>query len=199
MLSRGTAASAVGALLEPMVAFRDGRLRDARAAERVRSFRVAGRERAAVSIGGAEHFTLPAAYPRVREVNVYLGWAGAAARAVQLVGLGASAITRVPGVRGLLRVGGEQVAARLPAPAPGTTPDATSWIVASAHDGSGGTLAEVHLRGADGYSFTAGFLAWAAARAAHAGVDRVGALGPIEAFGVEALERGCAEAGIARV
>ena len=75
-----------GVVLEPMFAFRDGRLRPAAAAERARSFRVAGRGRPAVSIGGAEHFSLPAAYPRLREVNVYLGWAGGPAQAVQLAG-----------------------------------------------------------------------------------------------------------------
>ena len=34
-----------------------------------------------MSVGGAEHFTLPAAYPRLREVNVYLGWFGRAGAA----------------------------------------------------------------------------------------------------------------------
>ena len=41
----------------------------------------AGKDRPAISVGGAEHFTLPAAYPRLREVNVYLGWFGPASRA----------------------------------------------------------------------------------------------------------------------
>jgi short subunit dehydrogenase-like uncharacterized protein len=199
MLSRGTAASAVGAVLEPMFAFRDGKLRTARAGERRRSFRVDGREREAISIGGAEHIGLPRAYPRLREVGVYLGVAGGAGRVVQAAGAAAAPVMRLPGVRWALRSGGERLAALLPAPAPGTPADATSQIVAVAYDGAGRPLAEVHLGGVDGYAFTAGFLAWAARRAAHDGVDGVGALGPLEAFGLEALERGCAEAGIARV
>ena len=67
-----------------------------------------------------------------------------------------------------------------------------------AHDRAGAALAEVHLRGGDLYAFTAGFLAWAASRAASAGVAGAGAVGPVEAFGLEALERGCAEAGLER-
>jgi hypothetical protein len=47
--------------------------------------------------------------------------------------------------------------------------------------------------------FTAGLLAWAARRAAHAGVDGTGALGPVDAFGIEGLEQGCEDAGIRRV
>ena len=39
-----------------------------------------GKEREAMSIGGAEHLALPAAYPRLREINVYLGWFGGLAR-----------------------------------------------------------------------------------------------------------------------
>jgi short subunit dehydrogenase-like uncharacterized protein len=196
MVSRGTAASAVGVFLAPMFAFRDGRLRTVRAAERARTFRMAGRERAAVSIGGAEHFSLPAAFPALREVNVFLGVPNA--EAVRAAAAASALVTRVPGMRTVLRAGGELVADRLPAPEPGSARGATSWIAAVACDGAGHPLAEVHLRGADGYAFTAGFVAWAARRAAHAGVAAEGAVGPLAAFGLAALEAGCAEAGIAR-
>ena len=42
-------------------------------------------------------------------------------------------------------------------------------------------------------------LAWGAQAANDGGLQGAGALGPIDAFGREALVRGCAEAGIARV
>jgi hypothetical protein len=42
-------------------------------------------------------------------------------------------------------------------------------------------------------------LAWAARRAASGGVEVTGAAGPLQAFGLDDLERGSAEAGIARV
>ena len=60
-------------------------------------------------------------------------------------------------------------------------------------------MAEVHVTGADAYDFTASFLAWAARRAAGAGVEGTGALGPVAAFGLDALEQGCAEAGLTRL
>ena len=82
-ISAGTRRSAVGIMLEDGYAFRDGTLRPARIAERVRSFSVRGKDRDAVAVGGSEHFTLPAPYPRLREVNVYLGWFGALARPLQ--------------------------------------------------------------------------------------------------------------------
>ena len=60
-------------------------------------------------------------------------------------------------------------------------------------------MAEVHLSGVDGYAFTAEFLAWAARAAAGGRVQGVGAIGPVAAFGLEELERGCAAAGLSRV
>jgi hypothetical protein len=48
----------------------------------------------------------------------------------------------------------------------------------------------------NGYTFTGRMLAWAAERTANGGLKGSGALGPVEAFGLEALVGGCAEAGI---
>jgi hypothetical protein len=59
-------------------------------------------------------------------------------------------------------------------------------------------LASVHVEGADGYDFTAGMLAWAAIRAAEAPLEATGAVGPVEAYGLGALEEGAADAGISR-
>ena len=69
--STGTRASLVGASLDESHAFRDGALRTVRTAERVRSFPVKDKERAAVSVGGAEHLALPGA-PDELEVGCVL-------------------------------------------------------------------------------------------------------------------------------
>ena len=130
-LSRGTRASLVGAALGGGFAFRDGALRTVRPAERVRDFKVRGKLRPAISVGGAEHFGLPAAYPRLAEVNVYLGWLGPLARVAQAASLGGSVVGKIPGVAALARVGGEQLMARGTGPAAGTTPGGLSWIAAS--------------------------------------------------------------------
>jgi short subunit dehydrogenase-like uncharacterized protein len=197
--SVGTRRSLVGATLGDSHAFRDGELRSVRVAERVRAFTVDDKRRQAVSVGGAEHFGLPAAFPRLREVNVYLGWFGALSRPMQAGTLVGSVATRVPGVRSVLELAGGRLAELGgDGPEPGTTPGGESWIAAEASDAAGERLAEAHLSGPDGYAFTAEFMAWAARAAAAGRVKGTGAIGPVEAFGLEELERGCATAGLIR-
>ena len=60
-------------------------------------------------------------------------------------------------------------------------------------------VTETRLPGINGYDLTARFLAWGAQTAARGGLQRTGALGPVDGFGLDALEAGCAEAGLARV
>src|SRR3954451_19086149 len=194
-LSAGTRETLVGVTLSDGLAFRDGGVVTVRAAERVRSFTVAGSSRAAISVGGAEHFALPAAYPRLRGVNVSLGWFGPLARPMQAGSLAGSFVTRVPGVRSALQAVGERVAGLIPNPEPGTTPGGRSWVAAEAYSAAGDKLSEAHVAGVDGYEFTAGFMAWAAQQP----VSGAGALGPVEAFGLERLEAGCRAAGLERV
>jgi len=196
-MSAGTRRSSVRFVLEDGHAFRDGAVRPARIAERVRSFTVRGKEREAAAVGGAEHFTLPAAYPRLLEVNVYLGWFGALARPLQVGSLAGSLAMRLPGVRGALKAAGDALADLGGGPdEPGS---GISWVVAEAYDAAGNRLAEVQLTGGEPYALTAGIMAWAARRAATQGVARAGALGPVEAFGLRALEEGCRDAGLDRV
>jgi len=57
-------------------------------------------------------------------------------------------------------------------------------------------LERVELRGVNGYTFTGKILAWGAARTAEQGLEGTGSLGPVEAFGLRALEDGCREAGL---
>ena len=196
-MSAGTKASLAGVALSEAFAYRGGDVRAVRSAERYRTFPVKGKERPGISVGGAEHYTLPAVYPQLQEVNVYLGWFGPLARGIQLTSGITAAATRVSAVKRALMAGGTKLASLGGSPEAGTTPDALSWIPAAAYgSGSDAPLAEVALTGADGYAFTAGFLAWAARRAAAEGVRATGAAGPLEAFGLEAVVAGCSEAGL---
>jgi len=194
-LSAGTRASVVGVTLGDSHAFREGRVQGVRPAERVRSFQVAGRAREAFSVGGAEHYGLPAAYPGLREVNVYLGWFGPLSRPLQLGSYVGQYVMKLPGTRTAMRISGERAVGLLPGPEPGTTPGGRSSIAAEAYDGAGRKLSEVHLAGVDGYEFTASFMAWAARQR----VTGAGALGPLEAFGLERFEAGARAAGLDRV
>jgi short subunit dehydrogenase-like uncharacterized protein len=193
--SGGTKATMAATAGEPGFAFRDGRVESERTAKRVRSFPVGSRRREGVSVGGSEHFTLPRIAPQLREVNVYLGWFGPFSRAVQAVSLAAS----LPGVSSLLRLPGERlVKGSSGGPDAEARKRSGSHIVAIAYDGAGRELAEVHLSGADGYTFTGRVLAWGALRAAEGGLEGTGALGPVEAFGLVALTDGCRWAGLER-
>jgi short subunit dehydrogenase-like uncharacterized protein len=193
--SAGTRESLVGATLGDSHAFRDGLVRRVRPAERVRSFVVAGRSREAISVGGSEHYALPAAFPGLREVNVYLGWFGPLARPFQAGSFFGSFVTRVPGARFAMRTVGERAVSFVDGPAPGTTSGGRSWIAAAGYDAAGRQLSEVNLAGVDAYAFTASFVAWAAQQE----VAGTGALGPIEAFDLERLEAGARLAGLERV
>jgi hypothetical protein len=191
-LSSGTRESVVGVTLGDGHAYRDGRMVTVRPAERVRSFQVAGKRRDAISVGGSEHFALPAVHPRLREVNVYLGWFGPLARPLQAGSFAGSWVRRVPGVRPAMRIAGERAFGLVGSGEPGGT---RSWIAAEALDASGRPLAVVNLTGVDGYEFTASFVAWAAQQA----VSGTGALGPVQAYGLQAFEEGARVAGLERL
>ena len=198
-MSGGTAASSVGFTLEPSFAWRSGRLHTERAAKRLATFDVEGRKRPGISVGSSEHLALPRVYPGLRDVDVYLGWFGPASRPLQAVSAGLSVATAVPAVkRGIEALAGRVVKGSTGGPGADERAKSGSHIVATARDASGTSLAEVRLKGGNGYTFTGEILAWGAVTAASRGLAATGAIGPVEAFGVEALEGGCAESGIQR-
>ena len=198
-MSGGTRASAAGVMLEPSYTFRDGRLQTVRGASDLRTFTVRGKERQGVSAGSTEHFSLPRVHPGLRDVEVYLGWFGPASRLMQGVSLATAGITKVPGAKGALTsLVGRAVKGSTGGPDAAARAGTGSIVVAEARDASGSVLATATLEGVNGYDFTAGMLAWAAETAAAGGLQGSGALGPVEAFGLDALETGAAEAGLSR-
>ena len=198
--SGGTRASLLAVMAAPNFAFRGGRVRTERAASRVRSFRVRGRERPAVSVGASEHFALPRLAPQLREVNAYLGWFGSASRAMQALSLGTSPLMRLPGAgRAWDALTSRLVSGSTGGPDQDTRSRSGSDIVGIAYDAAGRALSEVHLTGVDGYTFTGRMLAWGAEQAAGGGLKGTGALGPVDAFGLDELRAGCREAGLAQL
>jgi len=198
--SGGTRASVLGIVLARGYAFRGGRLVAEAPARHVRVFDTGdGRREEAVSVASSEAFVLPRLHPGLRDVGVHLGWAGSLSRAVQAMSAATALLGRIPGAHAA-------VGAALRPLAPGSTggPDAEarapvgSLVVAEAFDARGTQLAAVRLRGVNPYDFTAAILAWGAERAAAGDLRGTGALGPVDGFGLEVLERGCAEAGLPR-
>jgi short subunit dehydrogenase-like uncharacterized protein len=197
--SGGTKASTAASVSEPGFAFRDGALRTTRASDRYRTFHVRGRERPAIAVGSSEHFGLPPLQPRLREVNAYLGWFGKLSRPLQVASAVGSVAFRVPGARAAYQAAvGRFVRGSTGGPTADERAAAGSHILAEAYDAGGRRLSEAQLTGVDGYTFTAAMLAWGAERAAAGGLQGTGALGPVEAFGLDELEAGSREAGIVR-
>jgi short subunit dehydrogenase-like uncharacterized protein len=200
-LSGGTLASAAGIALEPGFAWRDGRLVDERPARRARSFELTpGRAARAITVPSSEHFGLPRVHPTLRDVDVFLGWFGALSDPLRVLWAGLSLVTELPGAKSML----ENAFGRLFKGSSGG-PDAAvraksrSVVLAETFDAAGTRLAAVRLEGRNIYDLTAGLLAWGAQTAATGGLQRTGALGPVDGFGLDPLQAGVAEAGLARV
>ena len=197
--SGGTRVSAAGAMIEPGYAYRDGQIITERGGKRVASFDAAGQSRQAISAAGSEHFTLPRSFPQLTDVDAYLGWFGGRSRAMSAGSAVMSGLFKVPGAK----AGANALISRFlkgstGGPSAEQRAKSGSYIVGEALDSGDRVIASVHVEGADGYDFTAGMLAWAAIRAAEAPLEAKGAVGPVEAYGLDALEEGAAVAGIAR-
>jgi short subunit dehydrogenase-like uncharacterized protein len=197
--SGGTRASAAGAMLDSSFAYRSGRIVTERTAKRVRDFDVRGKQRAAVSVGMSEHFALPRSYPRLRDVETYLGWFGNMSRPMQVQSAVMSTFMKLPPARmGASALVNRFVKGSSGGPGPEERSKSGSYVVAIAYDAADRPLTEVRLEGPNGYTYTADILAWGAMRAAERGLRGKGALGPVEAFGLEELEAGNAEVGLRR-
>lgn len=200
VISRGTFASLVGVVTEPGLRWQDG-IRAEPGGSRMRVFPLEGRDCPALSMGSTEHYALPrlAGAQGLAEVDVYLGWFGSATWALQLSSRITPVLLQLPGARQLVRTIGE-LARRWVAEEPDSVALARviPHVVGTAYDASGTALAQVHLVSGEPYQLTADLLAWGAQRAAEHGVSAPGALGPVEAFGLDALESAAAEVGLRR-
>lgn len=198
-LSSGTRASAAGMIAERPFAYRNGAIVET--GGHVATFDVGDRRLDAMPVGGSEHFTLPRLEPRVRDVGVYLGWAGRLTRVAHAAGAATSLATRVPGAGSLITAG----LGRLVGSATGVGPTAqeragsVSIAVGRTVDGVGRELSRVRVEGPSPYDLTAELLAWGAAMLLTGRCSTVGALGPVDAFGLDALVAGCADLGLRRV
>lgn len=198
--SGGTRASAMGVFLDPQYRRHAGGIVDERSSSRVHSFEVGGRSRPAVASGSSEAFALPRIHSGLRDVDVYVGWFGGATKTMAFASRGMSALLRVPGAKSAARAGVARfVKGSTGGPSPEYRERTGSEIVAEALGPAGEVLAGVRVTGVNAYTFTGAMIAWAAEQAAVGGLQGSGALGPVDGFGLDALEQGVAEAGIRRV
>ncbi len=200
--SQGTRESLRLAMVKPIKVWQDGHFQSVTGGTRVRNFRLHDlraddRADPALSISSTEHFCLPRVYPGLRDINTYLGWFGSKTHMMQYAAILQSFLVKLPGYRRLA-----QLVLSLPPASKGRGPDAeqrktnSSHIVAEAFDHNAQKLSRADLVGVDGYTFTARFIAWATDLANRGRVQGTGAVGPIEAFGLEALKQGCLQSGL---
>ena len=199
-VSGGTAASAAGVLLHSGYAWRDGTLRDERPGARIHTFEIAGRERQAVSIAGSEHLFLAPLHPGLRNVDVYLGWAGRYSPLVYAASPLAAGLLRVPGATTLIeQLGRRVVPGSTGGPGEQQRAASRSLAVAEALDQAGAVVCRTVLQGPSPYDLTAELLAWGAVQAAEYGTSGPGVLGPVQAFGLDTLASAAAAIGLERV
>ena len=198
--SGGTQASEIGAFLQPSFAFRGGRLKTERTGARVRKFDLGdSREQLAISVGSSEHLTLPARHPQLQEIDVLLGRPGTSVSYMPLISAVVAGATSLPPARAAL----EAVVARRVKGSTGGPDEAarsrtSSTVLATAYAADDRELSTVRLEGVNSYTFGFQMLAWAAATAANQDVRGAGALGPVDAFGLDELQAGVRGAGIDR-
>lgn len=205
-LSGGTLRSLRASSSAMQYAWRGGRLIDERGAKRVLKFPFGERTMTAVSIGATEHFSLPRLHPALREVNVGLGWFGPVSRTVSVISLVGEKIESIPIVGGLFGraiSGGEGSRTRQRekpvGPDSATLEESRGRIIAIARDDAGNELAGVRLEGPNPYDLSGSLVAWVAERVVGGDVNGVGALGPVEAFGLEPLRAACESFGLVEI
>lgn len=205
-LSGGTLRSLRASSSAMQFGWRDGRLVDERGAKHVLKFPFGERSLTAISIGGTEHLSLPRVYPALREVNVGLGWFGPASRTISIISSVGEKIEALPVVGGMFeRVlsGGQGSHTRQhekPAgPNDVSLQESRGRVIAIARDTAGLELAGVCLEGPNPYDLTGELVAWVAERVVHGEINGTGALGPVEAFGLEPLRAACESFGLAEV
>ena len=181
LFSRGTVESSLGVASSPAYTVRDGVLQTEPGARRLRTYDVDGVPRPAFSVGASEHFALPRLHPGLRTVDVHLGWFGRASGAVH-------ASSRLPAPPAIVAKGLGVLVRRMPRdPDPAALAAARSQTIAEVFDAGGTLLARTRVHYGEPYGVTADLLAWGAGRALERGVEGVGALDPVSAFGLDTL------------
>ncbi len=195
-MSSGTAATAAGSLTDPAHLISHGKLVLKPTGRKVRTFLDRGARRPGVLYGSTEALSLPRTFPQLTEVSNYLGWFGKASYAM-LPASYAMGVLQVPPLRNLVKKRADRIAA-VTGKGPGEASRAAqrSVAIAVASDAGGKQLATVRVEGPNGYDLTADLMAWAATELAYGRVTGRGALGPVDAFGIDRLIEGCRAAGL---
>lgn len=199
--SSGSVASAAAVALDPSFGFHSGKVTTERPGASVRSFAVGDETMTGLSMGGTEVFSLPRLHPNLEQVSVYVGWAGRWSKLTSAAGVLTANALAVPGVSSAMgavvrtTLGG----ASATGPAEHVRAKCRSVAVAEGFDAAGASLGQLQVEGPNPYDLTAALLSWSARMLARRADRSSGALGPVDAFGPEALVSACLALGLAEV
>lgn len=193
-VSQGTFSSIAGAMLEPGLTFNNGALQPGYGGAQTCNFEVDGKTVNALSVPGSECVALPASYPQLTDVNVYLG-VGTFAPVLGAVSRAQTLLLHVPLYKRALGWVANRVGSSGQGPSDEDRANTGSHVIGIAYDADGNELAVAELRGVNVYTYTAGILAWGAEQALNDKLKTSGALGPVRAFGLDELIAGNREAG----
>jgi short subunit dehydrogenase-like uncharacterized protein len=195
-MSSGTAATTAAGVTDPSHLLSKGRLVLLPSGRKVRTFSDRGVRRPGVLLGSTESLALPRTFPQLTEVANYLGWFGKASYAVPVASY-ATGLLQLPVLRqAMARRADKAAAVTGQGPSDASRSKQRSVAIAVASDSTGKQLTAVRVEGPDAYGLTADLMAWAASELAHGRVDSVGALGPVDAFGLDRLVEGCRSVGL---
>lgn len=193
-VSQGTFNSVLGAMLEPGICYNDGARKPDFGGLRTREFEVDGKTVKAISVPGSECSALPSSFPQLTDVNVYMGM-GPIAPIMSGISKAQTLLFRLP----LYKRGVSWLANRFVSSGKGPSEEerdnSGAYVVGIAYDSAGRALATAELQGVNVYTYTAGILAWGAEQALKGNIKASGSVGPVAAFGLDALIAGNREAG----
>lgn len=197
-LSSGTVASVLRTMLEDAPSLVDGRIVSRPPGRAVRSFPTPDGRRVACLAGGTEPHALPRLAPSLTDVVVYMGGA-APARVLQALSYAAPLLRRRPLVTLMRRWADAALVRTGQGPDTAALAASGSLAVAVASDAAGRVVATVSLLGPNAYQITGQLAAWTAGELAQGNVKGSGALGPVDAFGLDRIETACTGAGFRRL
>ena len=184
-------------MTEPAQFWRSGELVTDYGGTGLRHFHIAGKKRPAVSVSTSEPFFLPRTFPQLADINVYLGWFGRASYLLQQTAKFNKIALRIPGARSFLKSLQPYIfQSKGQGPNQAERDALPSQICAIAYNNAEDELASILLEGANGYTFTADILAWTAHQLAEGKQKASGVIGPLEAFGLQSLLKGCNKSGL---
>jgi short subunit dehydrogenase-like uncharacterized protein len=194
-LSQGTRTTMRDGLSLPSTRWHNRSLVDVRTASHVQSFNVRGHRKNAFLVSGTEVLYLPKQFPALDNVTVYNGWFPKLSRAANALSALAAVASRTQFGDTLVETltrpiigppGGPDIAER----------DRTRTHVVAVATDHNGPRAEIHLEGPSIYNLTGELIAWAADQIAAGRHRASGIIGPVQAFGLDALQSGCNAIGL---